>query len=35
MMMALERNTLLDHVNLDVASSTDPGWHRMDSVVLN
>jgi hypothetical protein len=25
----------LDHVNSDVASSTDPGWRRMDSVVLN
>jgi hypothetical protein len=25
----------LDHVNPDVASSTDPGWRRMDSVVLN
>jgi hypothetical protein len=35
MMMVLERYTLLDHVNSDVASSTDPGWRQMDSVVLN
>jgi hypothetical protein len=35
MMMVLERYALLDHVNSDVASSTDSGWHRMDSVVLN
>jgi hypothetical protein len=35
MMMVLERYTLLDHVNSDVASSTDPGWRRMDSVILN
>jgi hypothetical protein len=35
MMMVLERYALLDHVNSDVASSTDPGWRRMDSVVLN
>jgi hypothetical protein len=26
---------VLDHVDSDVASSTDPGWRRMDSVVLN
>jgi hypothetical protein len=35
MMMVLERYALLDHVNSDVASSTDPGWRQMDSVVLN
>jgi hypothetical protein len=35
MMMVLERYALLDHVNSNVASSTDPGWRRMDSVVLN
>jgi hypothetical protein len=35
MMMVLERYTLLDHVDSDVASSTDPGWHRIDNVVLN
>jgi hypothetical protein len=35
MMVVLERYALLDHVNSDVASSTDPGWRRMDSVVLN
>jgi hypothetical protein len=35
MMMVLERYALLDHVNSDVASSTDPGWRRIDSVVLN
>jgi hypothetical protein len=35
MMMVLERYALLDHVNSDVASSTDLGWRRMDSVVLN
>jgi hypothetical protein len=35
MMMVLERYALLDHVDSDVASSTDPGWRRMDSVVLN
>jgi hypothetical protein len=35
MMMVLERYSLLDHVNSDVASSTDPGWRRIDSVVLN
>jgi hypothetical protein len=35
MMMVLERYALLDHVNSDVASSTDPGWRRMDNVVLN
>jgi hypothetical protein len=35
MMMVLERYALLDHVNSDVASSTDPSWHQMDSVVLN
>jgi hypothetical protein len=31
MMMVLKRYALLDHV----ASSTDPGWRRMDNVVLN
>jgi hypothetical protein len=35
MMMVLERYALLDHVNSDVASSTDPSWRRMDNVVLN
>jgi hypothetical protein len=35
MMLALERYALLDHIDSDVASSTDPGWRRMDSVVLN
>jgi hypothetical protein len=35
MMMVLERYALLDHVNSGVASSTDPRWRRMDSVVLN
>jgi hypothetical protein len=35
MMMVLERYALLDHVNLDIASSTNPGWRRMDNVVLN
>jgi hypothetical protein len=35
MMMVLERYALLDHVDSDVASSTDPGWRRMDSVILN
>jgi hypothetical protein len=35
MMMVLERYALLDHVNSNVASSTDPGWRRMDIVVLN
>jgi hypothetical protein len=35
MMMDLERYALLDHVNSDVASSTDPGWRRMDNIVLN
>jgi hypothetical protein len=35
MMMVLERYALLDHVDSDVAPSTDPGWRRMDSVVLN
>jgi hypothetical protein len=35
MMMVLERYALLDHVDSDVASSTDPGWRRMDSVALN
>jgi hypothetical protein len=35
MMMVLERYALLDHVNSDAASSTDPGWRRMDNVVLN
>jgi hypothetical protein len=35
MMMVLERYALLDHVNSNVASSTDLGWRRMDSIVLN
>jgi hypothetical protein len=35
MMMVLERYALLDHVDSDIASSTDPGWRRMDNVVLN
>jgi hypothetical protein len=35
MMMILERYALLDHIDSNVASSTDPGWRRMDSVVLN
>jgi hypothetical protein len=35
MMMVLECYALLDHVDSDVASSTDPGWRRMDSVILN
>jgi hypothetical protein len=35
MMMVLERYALLDHVNSDIAPSTEPGWHRMDSVILN
>jgi hypothetical protein len=35
MMMVLERYALLDHVNSDVAPSTEPGWRRMDNVVLN
>jgi hypothetical protein len=35
MMMVLECYALLDHVDSDVTSSTDPGWRRMDSVVLN
>jgi hypothetical protein len=35
MMMVLERYALLDHADSDIASSTDPGWRRMDSVVLN
>jgi hypothetical protein len=35
MMMVLERYALLDHVDSDVAASTDPGWRRMDNVVLN
>jgi hypothetical protein len=35
MMTVLERYALLDHVDSDVAPSTDPGWRRMDSVVLN
>jgi hypothetical protein len=35
MMMVLERYALLDHVDSDVAPSTNPGWRRMDSVVLN
>jgi hypothetical protein len=35
MMMVLERYALLNHVDSDIASSTDPSWRRMDSVVLN
>jgi hypothetical protein len=35
MMMVLERYALLDHVDSDVVPSTDPGWRRMDNVVLN
>jgi hypothetical protein len=35
MMMVLKRYVLLDHVDSDVSSSIDPGWRRMDSVVLN
>jgi hypothetical protein len=35
MMMVLERYALLDHVNSDVAPSTDSCWRRMDSVILN
>jgi hypothetical protein len=35
LMMMVERYALLDHVDSDVALSTDPGWRRMDSVVLN
>jgi hypothetical protein len=35
MMMVLKRYALLDHVDSDVASSTDSGWRRMDNVVLN
>jgi hypothetical protein len=35
MMMVLERYALLDHVDSDIASSTDPGWCRMDSLILN
>jgi hypothetical protein len=35
MMIVLERYALLDHVDSDVAPSTDPGWRLMDSVVLN
>jgi hypothetical protein len=35
MMMVLKRYALLDHVDSDVASSIDPGWRQMDSVVLN
>jgi hypothetical protein len=35
MMIVLERYALLDHVNSNDASSTDLGWRRMDSVVLN
>jgi hypothetical protein len=35
MMMVLERYALLDHVDSDVSPSTDLGWRRMDSVVLN
>jgi hypothetical protein len=34
MEQALQRYTLLEHVT-DDAPSTDPGWIRMDSVVLN
>jgi hypothetical protein len=35
MMMVLKRYALLDHIDSDVAPSTDPGWRRMDNVVLN
>jgi hypothetical protein len=35
MMMVLERYALVDHVDSDVSSSIDPGWRRMDNVVLN
>jgi hypothetical protein len=35
MMMVLERYALLDHVDSDVAPSTDLGWRQMDSVILN
>jgi hypothetical protein len=35
MMMVLERYALLDHVDSNVAPSTDPGWRQMDNVVLN
>jgi hypothetical protein len=35
MMMVLERYAFLDHIDSDVALSIDPGWRRMDSVVLN
>jgi hypothetical protein len=35
MMMVLKRYALLDHVDSDIAPSTDPSWHRMDNVVLN
>jgi hypothetical protein len=35
MMMVLERYAFLDHIDSDVAPSTDPGWRRMDSVILN
>jgi hypothetical protein len=35
MMMVLERYALLDHVDSDVSSSIDPGWRRMDNVILN
>jgi hypothetical protein len=34
MEQALQRYALLEHVT-DDAPSTDPGWIRMDSVVLN
>jgi hypothetical protein len=35
MMMVLERYALLNHVDSDVYSSIDPGWRRMDNIVLN
>jgi hypothetical protein len=35
MMMVLERYALLNHVDSDVAPSTDPGSRWMDSIVLN
>jgi hypothetical protein len=35
MMIVLERYALLDHVDSDIAPSTDPSWHRIDNVVLN
>ena len=35
MMMALTRYALADHVESDDALPDDPGWKRMDSVILN